>query len=505
MLSSIANVRMRSVKKGKFSLLFLLFCTPFLAWGQRSGVLQASIDDIVTMSRHNTPGEQQARNRFLSEYWTYRQFLANRKPRVSFESVPVSYSRSYIKRYNSALNIDEYRPSTTWNSSVGINLEQNIDFLGGTFSLSSDLSYMKNIGDPGYKQYNAVPVAIRYSQNLLGYNEFKWEKKLAPLRYKEADKTFVKTLEENTYKVLAAYFDVAMAKEEYAMAIENVSNSDTLYRLGEKRFAIASISKSDLLALKLDKLNAGNSLLHARTALKKSYSSLINLLGLPEDTEIDPMLPTSVPELRISREQAIESARKNNPELLQATNNLIQREQSVTKASLERWFSVDLSAGIGFNQVSEAFAGVYKHPLRQDMVSISLSIPLIDWGMKRGRYNMAKSNYRVALSDMRLKETDLFRDIAITIDEIEMETDLFKAAEEAMQLAKESYTYARERFVLGKGSLNDMLLARSRNAEARKNAILSMKNFWLSYYKLRMLTLYDFIDGLDLAAPISEE
>ena len=47
MLSSIANVRMRSVKKGKLSLLFLLFCTPFLAWGQRSGVLQASIDDIV--------------------------------------------------------------------------------------------------------------------------------------------------------------------------------------------------------------------------------------------------------------------------------------------------------------------------------------------------------------------------------------------------------------------------------------------------------------------------
>lgn len=86
-----------------------------------------------------------------------------------------------------------------------------------------------------------------------------------------------------------------------------------------------------------------------------------------------------------------------------------------------------------------------------------------------------------------------------------METDLFKAAEEAVQLAKESYSYAWERFVLGKGSLNDMLLARSRNAEARKNVILLMKNFWLSYYKLRMLTLYDFIDELDLTAPVSEE
>lgn len=288
------------------------------------------------------------------------------------------------------------------------------------------------------------------------------------------------------------------------MAAENVSNSDTLYRLGEKRFEIASISKADLLALKLDKINAGNSLLHARTRLKKSYSSLITLLGLPKDTEIDAILPTFVPDLSIRKEQALQLARENNPDLLNANNRVIQTEQSLSQASVGRWFDVGLSAGVGFNQVAESLTGVYRHPLRQDMVSLTLKIPLLDWGMRRGKYNMAKSNYYVALSDVSLKEADLLREIDITIDEITLEAELFRAAEEAVLLAEESYAYAQERFVFGKGSLNDLLLARNRSAEARKNVIQSIRNFWLGYYKLRMLTLYDFIEQRELALPQDE-
>ncbi len=471
------------------------------ALAQQARVLSLSIDDAIAMSRQNTPGEQRARNQYLSEYWSYRQFLANRKPRVSIASTPISYDRSYQRRYNSQLNIDEYRASTTILSSAGLSLEQNVDFLGGKFLVNSNLSFLKNMGDRDFKQYNTIPVSIRYTQNNLGFNQLKWEKRLAPIRYQKASKAFIKTMEENSHKVLQAYFEVAMAKEQLAMAIENVSNSDTLYTLGEKKFQIASISKADLLALKLDKLNAKNSLLHAQTDLKKSYSTLIILLGLPEDTEIVPILPKSVPSLLVNREEALVRLHNNSPELLEASSNVLLKQMSLNKASLERWFDVNLSASIGFNQVAETFAGAYKQPLRQDMVSITLSIPLLDWGVRQGNYNMARSNYKVALSDVQLQETDLTRELKIVIDQLEMEADLYRSAEEAVALAEESYSYARQRFVMAKGSLNDMLLARNRSAEARKNVILSMKNYWLGYYKLRALTLYDFASQEELELP----
>ena len=44
-----------------------------------------------------------------------------------------------------------------------------------------------------------------------------------------------------------------------------------------------------------------------------------------------------------------------------------------------------------------------------------------------------------------------------------------------------------------------MTLASSRRQEANKNYIEALKNYWLSYYKLRKLTLYDFEMNIPLA------
>jgi len=38
-------------------------------------------------------------------------------------------------------------------------------------------------------------------------------------------------------------------------------------------------------------------------------------------------------------------------------------------------------------------------------------------------------------------------------------------------------------------------LAISRQIEAEQNYITSLKNYWLCYYKIRKLTLYDFVEN----------
>ena len=51
------------------------------------------------------------------------------------------------------------------------------------------------------------------------------------------------------------FFALAMAQVEYDLAKENVATTDTLYRTGQERHKIASISQADLLTLKLDAIN----------------------------------------------------------------------------------------------------------------------------------------------------------------------------------------------------------------------------------------------------------
>jgi hypothetical protein len=46
--------------------------------------------------------------------------------------------------------------------------------------------------------------------------------------------------------------------------------------------------------------------------------------------------------------------------------------------------------------------------------------------------------------------------------------------------------------MIGKADVSSLTLSLNRQQEAQRNYINALKNYWLSYYKIRRLTLYDF-------------
>ena len=112
---------------------------------------------------------------------------------------------------------------------------------------------------------------------------------------------------------------------------------------------------------------------------------------------------------------------------------------------------------------------------------------------------MAVSNLDVAKIAARQDEQSLEEDVAMTVDDFNIQLELIKSAQEAMDLADMAYDQTRQRFMIGKTDLSSMTLASTKRQEANKNYIEALKNYWLSYYKLRKLTLYDFEFNIPLA------
>ncbi|MDE5675052.1 MAG: TolC family protein, partial [Muribaculaceae bacterium] len=189
----------------------------------------------------------------------------------------------------------------------------------------------------------------------------------------------------------------------------------------------------------------------------------------------------------------------NSPTLLGHKQTILEAQSNVSRTKMENRFNASLNASVGFNQVGDKFPDAYRHLLRQDLVSISLTIPLIDWGVRKGKYNMAVSNLDVAKIAARQDEQSLEEDVAMTVDDFNIQLELIKSAQEAMDLADMAYDQTRQRFMIGKTDLSSMTLASTRRQEANKNYIEALKNYWLSYYKLRKLTLYDFEFNIPLA------
>ena len=436
---------------------------------------------------------------YLSGYWEYRTYKANRLPSLTLNMTPAQYNRDITKRYDSEQNLDIYRNQQSFYAYGNLAIRQNLDLTGGTFFLDTELGYMRSFGGNKYTQFTSVPVRLGYSQNLIGYNPFRWERKIEPLKYEKVKKEYIYNAEQVSEQATTYFFELARAQAEYDLAKDNAISTDTLYHIGTQRLKIASISRADLLTLKLDVVNARNTLQNAKSALERAMFSLASFLNLEKNTEIRVELPGRPQSLTIPVDEALTAAQTNNPNFLELRQNVLEAEQNVDKTKKESRFNASINASVGFNQVAEKLGGAYQHPMQQEMVSVSVSIPLIDWGVRKGKYNMARNSLNVVKTSARQSEISIEEEVIMTVSDFNVQQSLVASAEEALDLSILAYNETRQRFIIGKADINSLTLSLNRQQEAQRNYISALKNYWQNYYKIRKLTLHDFATGFSLS------
>ena len=478
----------------KLILLFAIMSLNLQAHAQITLNLQKAIeianDSSLTAFRYQ--------NMYLAGYWEYRTYKANRLPSMSLNLMPAQYYRYITQRYDSNQNVDVYREQQMFSASGGLSIQQNFDLTGGTFYIDSELEYMRNFGYTKSTQFSSIPIRIGYQQSLLGFNPFRWERKIEPLKFEKAKKTFLYNRESISEEVVRYFFALASAQADLELAKEQVASCDTLYKIGLQRQKIAAISRADLLTLQLDKVNAQNTLENAQITMKRAMTALALYLNLDKNTQIKLELPGKPKVLNISAEEALSKAQENNPTYLEQRQQVLEAEREVNRSKMESRFNASVNASIGFNQVANELNNAYRKPLQQDLVSVSVSIPLVDWGVRKGRLNMAKNNLNVTRIAARQQEQSVEEEVMMTVNDFNIQQRLINSAEEALDLAILAYEQTRQRFIIGKADVNSLTLALNRQQEAQKNYLASLQNYWMNYYKIRKLTLHDFVSGFSL-------
>ena len=108
---------------------------------------------------------------------------------------------------------------------------------------------------------------------------------------------------------------------------------------------------------------------------------------------------------------------------------------------------------------------------------------------------LTRNTLNVTKISVQQRELNLEQDITMTVNDFNMQQDMIMRAEEVLKLANMAYDSTKERFIIGKADINSLTLSLNRQREAQKNYIYFLRNYWLSYYKIRKMTLYDFEKG----------
>lgn len=456
--------------------------------------MELTLDQTIATAIDSSLNSLLAQNQFLASYWQYRSYKAERLPSLSFSSTPIQYYQTFVKRYDSQNNIDIYKQQKSIYSSAGLRAQQNVVWTGGVLSLETNLNFLRNFGMDTYTQFSSVPVRLGYSQSLFGFNSFKWSKKIEPLEYERAQKELVYEFENIAATAISYFFNQAMNQMLYEMSVVNVAQCDTAYQTGQERQKIGNITQADLLALKLNVINARNRMENTKMNLDKSTFALASFLRYAPDTQFSLTLPTDIPSLTIAPEEALSYAKDGNPKMQELALKILRARQNLERAEKSR-FSSSVSLSVGFNQVADRFKDVYSDPLRQDAVSVSFSIPILDWGRNRGQINMAKSTLNTALISKEQAEEAFEQEVILAVKDFNMRYAQIISAREARQVAELAYEATYQRFLIGKADVNALSIAQSRRTDAQQSYISAVANYWIGYYTIRKFTLYDFIKG----------
>ena len=463
-----------------------------------------TLPEAIHTARTQSVEALQARQAFVSTYWAYRSYKASRLPSFYLYGDMMNFDRSLTLLQNPEDGTLNYVSSNNLQNGIGVQMNQNITFTGGTLSVSSDLSRIDQFGNNKSLTWYSRPVTVSYYQPLFTYNQFKWDKKIEPKEYERGKRDYLESMEALTINAVYAYHNLLLAKMNNEISQSNFENSGNMLRIAKERLQLGDVTRAEYLQLELRMLNDSISINETAVQVREAQMMLNSLLGYDESFVIDPVLEEELPDIQMDYDLVMYKSLANSSFSLDNELSLLNAESSVAHAKASRGFSFALNARFGMSQTGPEFPQAYKELLDQETIGITFSIPIFDWGLGKGKVQKAKAAQEVVRAQVQQRENDYRRQIFTAVSQFNNQRQQCQVSRRAMLIASERYELTMHRFREGNASVTDLNMAQTENDSALRQYISDISNFWTFYYALRQYTLYDFINGRDLEIDVKE-
>jgi outer membrane protein TolC len=471
--------------------LFLsFFLVPLSCFSQKT----LSLHEAISLAQTQSPFYHRAKNTFERSYWQFNNFKAGFKPQIRLNATVPTFYRAINPITQPDGSIQFMRVSQA-NNSVGLSVLQNIGLIGGILRVGTSLQRTDNFSGNQSSYFLSTPIQLSYTQGSLLYNDFHWKRKLEPLLFETASKAYAEDMELTSLEAVRLFLEGLESQVAIDIAVGNLATADTLYKLSQGRFAIGTVPRTDLLQLELNMLKAKSELNDSRISKEEAIRSLKRVLGLDAEDSLHLLIPSVPAEIMLSYEKALEQAQFNRPAILKFRTERLQAEQDIARAKGKNSLELSLMANLGTQQTAPNLGDSYRHLQNQQYIGVTLDIPIQDWGYRKSQIRLAKANRELVEVNMQQEELIFEQEIYMQVLRLNQKYDQLQIAGKADTVAQQRLDITKERYLLGKLTIPDLNLALQESVTAKRGFIQELSDYWLLFYTLRRLTLYDFLEN----------
>ncbi len=473
------------------SLAVCLLAIAVSAVSAQTDSLTLTLDEALRLAHRQSPSVKIARSNFEVAYWSYRSLQADYLPQLSLTGAVPGLQREITQVEQPDGSILFQQKSQLF-SNISLELSQQLSLTGGTIYARSGLRRIDLFDRGNTYFWSSTPLEIGLTQPLFKHNSMSWARELAELQFQLSQKRYAEALEDAAADITEQFFASYISQMNVANANFNVGVNDTLYRLSKGRYEVGKIAENDLLQSELKLMESRTQLTSALIDYELAERNLKIALDLSPQQPVRVVPPAKVPEAVIEPAVALEKARLYRSDVLNFNVRTTEAERRIAEAEYGDNFGATISASVGFNQTARTIPDVYRSPLDREQFNISFEIPLIQWGKTHAAVEAAKAEKRALEESIRLEEGAFEKDVYYQVMRFQQLSVQVQLSAKSDTIAQRRFEVAKNRYLIGKIDLNDLFVAQNEKDGARRNYIQTLRDYWVAYYRLRRLTLFDF-------------
>lgn len=477
------------MKKVIFTILSCCFFVG-ISLSQETKVL--TLEETIRLAKANSRSAKQAETSRTLGYWSNQVFLSQMRPQLLLRgTLP-----GYVNRATPIIQPDgsvQYRTVNQNTSELSLGLEQVLPWTNTTVRFETQLQRFDDYaGD--VTRYQGDPIGFSIEQPLFSVNQFRWNRQIAPLEYEQSKRSYVQDMEETSRIAAQFFFRLLVEQKNLEIAVQNEQSNDTIYRIEQGRYNIGTSTEDELLQTELNLLTAQTEAQQARLDVQSFSLELRNFIGLRDDVSLELVPPAEVPEFYIDAEEALKYAKDNRAEFLDFKIQRLEAEQRVAEARAQR-FNATLRATFGYNSAqTSALGDVYNgnNVATGSTVNLFFSLPILDGGRNKARMNQAKARQTNTEFTVEQNEINFEQEITNAVRNFDQIRNQIEISAKAQEIALRGFEITNGRYLAGKVGILELNNARERKDSAVRNYVSALQQYWVAYYELRSLTLYDF-------------
>jgi len=478
----------------------MLLCIALKCQAQVIGPRVLNMEQVVQLAQENSISAMTGRNAFAAQYWSYRSYRAELLPSLNLSAGLAQFNRSLVSLQDYNTGTISYRANYNLSNDATLYVSQNIPWTGGTLSLSTSMSRLDQYSPSRLTTYYIQPVYLSYMQSLWGYNRFKFDRESQPRQYEAAKREYLETMEQVSQTAISYFWNYAAARESHERTLRSFDESKRLFQAAQSRFAMGTITRDQLLQVEVSMLNDSLAVHTSTVSLRSAQNRLCSYIGYQEDTPLTLTVSYEVPDLELSYDEVLERALENSSFRLDQEIQSIEADRNVAQAKASRGVTASVNARFGMSGAADRMSDAVTALQDQEVVGISLGIPLVDWGLGRGRVRMAQAQAETTRGRLQQSMVDYRQDLQTQVMQFNGQKLQCEISRRASELAEDSYSLALQNFGSGSMTMTQLDQLKQKRDAALSTYISNVASYWNYYFGLRCATLYDWITGTDISA-----